>query len=410
MEKIAVNLFGNFQLKYKNIIIDENFRQSNKIWILLEYLLYNKSRASTEEEIIDLLWPNGKNKNPINSLKNILFRLRNTLADAGLKDAKKLIIYQNATISWNNEVPVVCDYDEFNRLYETSLQKDLDSIEIKELIFEAIGLYKQGFLPSRVSHSWVRHANDYYSSLYTDMVGRLIDIIEKQRDYTKLLEVSSIATTVLPKVPKFNYSLILGNLMLGNTQRALTIYSEVKELFQEEKDDVLYAQAKELYQLILDSIVGTYETDFDHIRESLQNIDSKAGCLDCPLEVFKSIYMLHIREKDRSGDIGYLLLLSLLSDVEKEGFDRSDIDIDTLNESSLIQNKQQGLDTLRDAVKMSLRTGDVMTRYSGNQYLVLMRNIYLSSDVDKVVSRISEKTNTKLKKLGICLEVDYTKI
>ena len=410
MEKIIVNMFGNFQMKYKDIIIDENFRQSNKIWILLEYLLYNKSRPSTEEEIIALLWPNGNNKNPINSLKNILFRLRNILAEAGLKNAKKLIIYQNATISWNNEVKVVCDYEEFNRLYEMSLQKDLDNIEIKDLTFEAMNIYKNGFLCNRISHHWVLSANDYFSSLYVSMVGKVIDVLEEQKDYNKLLEVCSVCTNIMPKVPKFNYGLILANLMLGNTQRALSIYSEVKNMFKDNQEDELYEHSQALYHLILDSIVGTYEKDFDVIRESLHNMDISTGCLECPLEVFKSIYMLNIREKDRSGDVGYLMLLSLPSGIEKSRFENENLDIDEFNDTPLIQNKQQGIEIVRDAIKSSLRTGDVMTRYSGNQYLVLMRNIYRSEDVDKVIGRIMEKSSNKFKKLGITLEVDFTKI
>lgn len=407
MEKIIVNMFGNFQLKYKDIVIDENFRQSNKIWVLLEYLLYNKARPSTEEEIIALLWPDGKNKNPINSLKNILFRLRNTLAEAGLQDAKKLIIYQNATISWNSDIDMISDYDEFSRLYEASLQKNLDDLEMKELIMEAISLYKNGFLCNRISHNWVRSANDYYSSLYVSMLSKLIDILEKQKNYGKLLEICSIGITNLPKVPKFNYGLILANLMLGNTQRALNLYSEVRELFFESGDEELHRHAGELYRLILDSIVGTYEKDFDKIRESLQNIDSKAGCLECPLEVFKSIYILNTREKDRSGDVGYLLLFGIPNGIEKEGLNEDRMDIGLLNENPMVQNKQQGIEIIRDAIKSGLRTGDVMTRYSSNQYLVLMRNIYMASDVEKVILRISEKTNAKLKKLGIQLEVDY---
>lgn len=410
MEKITVNMFGNFHLKYKNILIDENFRQSNKIWILLEYLLYNKSRLSTEEEIIALLWPEGNNKNPINSLKNILFRLRNTLAEAGLKDAKKLIIYQNATISWNTDVQVICDFDEFNKLYELSLQKDLDNIELKEIILHAMNLYKKGFLCNRISHSWVRIANDYYASLYTTMAIRLIDIMDKQKDYSKMMEICSVATTVLPKVPRFNYGLILSNLMLGNTQRALSIYSEVKNVFLDSSDLGIQKQAQDLYQLILDSVIGSYEKNFDIIRESLENVDSKTGCLECPLEEFKSIYLLHIREKDRSGDVGYLLLLSLPSDFEKVNIKGTKIDIDELYKNPMIQNKEQGIEILKDAIRLSLRTGDVMTRYSGNQYLILMRNIYLSEDVEKVITRILEKTDTKLKKLGISLEVDYVKI
>ena len=104
------------------------------------------------------------------------------------------------------------------------------------------------------------------------------------------------------------------------------------------------------------------------------------------------------------------MLLSLPSGIEKSRFDNENLDIDEFNDTPLIQNKQQGIEIVRDAIKSSLRTGDVMTRYSGNQYLVLMRNIYRSEDVDKVIGRIMEKSSNKFKKLGITLEVDFTKI
>lgn len=409
MDEIYVTMLGDFQLKFNGVVIDETFKSSNKIWKLLEYLVYFKGRPSTEEEIIELLWPNGDNKNPINALKNILFRLRNILEEAGIPRSMKLILYNNATISWNCEYPISTDYEEFESLYKVAMAALIDKQEAREAALDAIDLYKGGFLNNRGTEPWVLPLNTYYSSLYAKLMYKLIDILESQKDYYKMLEVCSVGVGILPTEEKLHYGMILAHTMLGNTGAALKQYNHAREYFRDTMDDELSEQSQILYKLIVESI-GKYETNIDVIKRDLSSVQIDTGCLECPFEVFKSIYILHMRDKQRSGKTGVLLLFTLPSGIDDKKLESGAINIEELNNSPAIKNRQQGINILRETIKSNLRTGDVMTRYSTNQYLVLVMNIHQDKDISRVLNRIAKKTNTKLRRLGIKVETDFSKL
>lgn len=407
-KKITVGMFGNFNLQYKKVVIDESFRPCNKVWVLLEYLIYNRKRACSQEEIIDLLWPDGKNKNPLNSLKNVLFRLRNILLEAGFADAKEMILHRNGTVSWSNRTKVSCDYEDFESLYYQIISEETQTPEVREYALEAIRIYKSGFLINRSAEQWAANLNLYYSSLYVKIVGRLIDVLEQQRDYNKMLEICSFGVGMLPQDPIINYGMILANIKLGNLQVAIRQYNEARELFRDSVSSRLSAKSSKLYELIISSVAG-YERDLSIIRDKLINDRQNMGCLECPLEVFKSIYDLYMREKDRLKEVGFLMLLTLKNKLSG-GVENDRYDVQGLHNSPVILNQKQSVDILRESIKASLRAGDVMTRYSVNQYLVIMRNIYDEDDVKKVARRILDKSALRLKSLGYGVSTDYSEI
>ena len=81
---LQVNLFGEFSLTYNGMSIDDSGSRSKKLWMLLEYLLVFRGREVTQNEIIELLWPDEDVSNPANTLKVLIHRIRQTLDQLGL--------------------------------------------------------------------------------------------------------------------------------------------------------------------------------------------------------------------------------------------------------------------------------------------------------------------------------------
>lgn len=406
MEKIKISMMGHFSMDYNGIIIDEATRSSKKLWQLLEYLIYFKDRANQEEDIIELLWSNTANKDPINSLKNILFRLRNILADAGIKNAKSIISYNNAMISFNAPLPIICDYEEFEKLCKLATNPILSEQERRELLIDAIKLYKGDFLSNKSELKWVVPVNAYYHSLYIDAIEQLIEILDNQNDNNKLLEIASHCKNICPNDGIIVYGLVLANIRLGNISTALNEYNSSSELLGNGSAKMT-EKSKRIYKLLIESI-GSYEKNLESIQKNLQTVNNDVGCLECPYEIFKIIYILQKRDMERNNNKGFLLLFTLPTQIERANLKK--IDIDKLNNNPAILNKQQGIDILRNSIKLNLRTGDVMTRYSNNQYLVLIMNVYEKKDVSKIITRITKKINSKLKTLNIKLESSFMRI
>ncbi len=406
MEEIKVRMFGHFSMDYNGIIIDETTRSSKKLWQLLEYLIYFKDRANQEEDIVKLLWDNSKNKNPLNSLKNILFRLRNILADAGIENAKNMIVYSNSMISFNTKLPVICDFEEFEKLCKLTINPVLSEHEKREILIEAVNIYKGDFLSGKKELAWVAPINSYYRSLYVNAIEQLTEILDNQNEHVLLLELLTYCKTIAPKEGAVAYGLILANLKLGNVHAALKEYNNSGKNLLTNKNNKMSKKDQKLYHLMVKSI-GSYEKDLSTIQKNLEVINLDVGCLECPYEIFKIVYILQQRDMERNNNSGFLILFTFPNPIDNLNI--KNVDFNKLNNSAIL-NKQHGLDILRNSIKFNLRTGDVMTKYSNNQYLVLVMNVYDKKDVEKIINRITKKISSRLKTLDIKLETTFKKI
>ena len=77
---VNVKMFGGFSLRIGDYAISDNLSRSSNVWNLLSYLIINRDKMISQEELIELLWPDEEIGNPANALKTVLYRTRNTLA------------------------------------------------------------------------------------------------------------------------------------------------------------------------------------------------------------------------------------------------------------------------------------------------------------------------------------------
>ena len=77
-EKFVIKVLGGLEIRYRDkaIGVNESKNKSNKIWVLFEYILLNHNRKLSQDELIEMLWPEMEVSNPANSLKGLIFKLR----------------------------------------------------------------------------------------------------------------------------------------------------------------------------------------------------------------------------------------------------------------------------------------------------------------------------------------------
>ena len=112
----------------------------------------------------------------------------------------------------------------------------------------------------------------------------------------------------------------------------------------------------DLYKLIQDQEHGV-NTDLSLIQKSMQEDQALLGAYFCEFTVFRDIYQLERRAIARTGDSIFLGLLTL----SEEG--------GGLPKSSILA---RAMGHLGNAAASSLRHGDVYTRYSVSQYMLLL--------------------------------------
>jgi hypothetical protein len=107
------------------------------------------------------------------------------------------------------------------------------------------------------------------------------------------------------------------------------------------------------------------------------------GCLFVEYEFFKSLYRLESRSEARTGQVVYLALFTVT---------------DPGGEQPQLKILKKAMDRLRETISQSLRRGDVFTRFSVSQYLLMLPSTTFENGeaVMKRIARQFRKDNPKI--------------
>ena len=113
--KIYISMFGKISITWNGHSITEKDSRSRKTWILLAYLIHERKRHITQDEIISLLWDGeDEQSNPQGSLKTALHRLRTMLNRLAPDAGHQLILRKDNTYAWNSDYELEYDVDIFD--------------------------------------------------------------------------------------------------------------------------------------------------------------------------------------------------------------------------------------------------------------------------------------------------------
>jgi len=368
--QLHINMLGGFSLQHNGHIIDYQKSRSHKLWLILEYLVAFRGKEVTQNELIEVLWGDEFTENPANTLKTLLHRLRNMLEELEFAPSKEMIRYNRGLYAWNNDLNCIVDTDQFDTLCELGDEATTDEERVTYYL-EAIEYYKGDFLPKSALEPWVVPINTYYHSEYLRIVHASVAILKEQERLYDIITICQQAVKIDPYEESLHCALIQALLATGAQQAALTHYDHVVDLFYHEFGLNLSDSMTDLYKELIQEN-NNVEVDLSIIRKKLQQ-DNHPGAFHCEYSLFKEIYHLQSRVATRNGQSFYLCLLSV-----------------TDGENCVPGNKKQqnaAMVQLRNAIQFSLRRGDVFTRYSVSQYLILLSSI-TCENAEVVMKRI----------------------
>lgn len=384
--RVQVRMLGGFQLQSGSHQIGENSGRSYQMWNLLEYLIAHRHQEVSQSMIIEALWPDESSDNPANALKNLVYRIRTALGTAGFPQGKEMVKYESGTYLFNNAVDPVVDAEELERLYKEASSPGTPRDQQERMLTQAIALYKGDFLPRSQHEPWVVPLATYYRGLYLRSVLRLVALLkaqDRQEDITRLCEQALL-------VDQFEESLheeMIRALIAENKQKkALEHYQNTTELFYRALGVKPSEALRNLYREIVKT-VNTVETDLEIIKEDLRESSRTQGAFLCDYEIFRSLYQLEVRTAARSGQAVFLGLLTL----SPTG--------DHLPDQKLFTT---AMDRLQEALRTSLRLGDVVSRFSASQYVLMLPTLTFENG-QMVMARISKKFSTLYRSAGVRL-------
>lgn len=357
VKRVHIQLLGKFKMKDGKEVIDESGIHSNMMMKLLAYIICHRQKEITVQELIENLWPDETSANPAGALKNLMYRLRNRLRKEWGQD--NFILSGHGCYRWNPEIAVSVDAEEFEEYYKMAL-KTRNPEEKSDLEQKAVDLYKGKFLPGLSNEHWVMSLSAYYHSMYLDVVKEAAFFFEKNRMFTRMEEILQRAT-IIETLDEELYCLLL-RAMLGGDKRslALTRYVEIAEFLYDNLGVRPCTELQKIYNEMMKRH-HEYEPDISAIQQKLKREKEGEGAFLCEYGIFTKIYELETRRYERFKIPVYLSLLSLYPEERmKRG------------SSFYLKVINNGMAQMQKILLNSLRYGDVITRYSVSQFLVML--------------------------------------
>ena len=379
---LHINMLGGCSLSYGDSSIDDARYHAKKPWTLLEYLIAFRSREIPLEELADLLYAGEGGASPTGALKTLVYRARMMLEELGVPNGKDMILAARGSYAWNNSVPIALDVDRFELACQRVSSPGLLPEEKLSVCLEALELYRGDFLPQSAGEKWVMELSAYYHSLYVHLVQTAVEQLFARERWEEAAAVCARATAIDAYQASFHFHLVRALVRTGRRRQALEQYRRMYALFCTELGAAPSAEMAALYREIGQAGAGTGGEpagDLTAVSSFLLREDPLAGAFFCELEVFRNIYLLESRAVTRSRQG---VCLALLSASMRDG---TPPPLKLLNDY---------MDKLAECIQTTLRRGDVVSKYSVSQYVLLLPAPTAESGalaLGRVISRFVER-------------------
>lgn len=358
---LYVTTLGQFSLRYPTAQgpgeLTSQSGTSWRLWTFLQYLCVFHDRAVTQEEVFDLLWNDIDSANPASTVKTLLHRSRLALEKLGFPNGKDVLRYRRGLYTWDPELEIKTDTDEFDRLC-AEFDAGRGSEEGLAAARSAIALYGGDFLPSAAGSPWVLSPRTYYHGRFLRLCCDAANSLWELGRREEAVDVCRAATAVDP----YDETCHLLTMRLlhasGAKQAAIQYYSDVSNLLMAQLGITPSEELTGLYRELSGGGGGEEpEMDLRAILGGLQEAGPGSGAFVCDYNVFKDIYSLMLRSALRSGQAVQLSLMTLL-----------DADGGQLPQA----RRAAGMEALLETIAGCCRAGDVCAQYNSSQYLLLL--------------------------------------
>ena len=364
--RLRVEMLGGFTIIDNGNKITEQARKSSKVWRLLQYLIANRYRLVSQEELLEVFCDEELQINPGSVLRTMVYRARGALEKSGLTCADSLIIAKSGSYSWNNNIECTTDTEEFEELIKQAGSEDMDPGEALELLLQAAALYKGDFLPNSSGDLWVLPLVRWYRTMYIGCVHDALDLLDGfgRNDEAEELCIKALL------IDRFDERLIEHHLKAlvsqDKREEALDVYRKMEEMFFDVLGVDFSENLRSLYSRIQHPDIEKDLTLDEQIENWMKDVDFP-GAFYCDAGIFKTLFQIETRSVPRSGRTAFI------------------VRFDTKHEP---KKKDGGImKQLGTAIPGCLRMGDLFTRCSPNQYMLMLYSLTYE-DCKMLVNRI----------------------
>lgn len=195
---VRVKLFGVVELENHQGHITENPSKQSYPWLLLKYLLVNRGRDVSQEELIETVWAAAGEDNTEGAARVRLRRLREALRPLGLDNERGLIRFHLGNYSLNPDYEILCDTDRFAELSAALKGCSISDPAGLQLCKDILELLRGPFLQHTQDAPWLNGYRSYYSNAFRDIVPNILERMSALQDYSLVRLLCSRAIVIAP--------------------------------------------------------------------------------------------------------------------------------------------------------------------------------------------------------------------
>lgn len=351
-----VRMFGTFSIRKGDQEINDSDNRSRKIWLLLAYMIYCRTRTISQSELLNLLWSDEEgSSNPLNALKTMFHRARASLNQLDGTAGHSLIIRRNGNYAWNTDIPFFYDVDEFEKQYR--LGAAAENKETKLAAYrKALELYRGDFLPKLSSEPWVVPITAYFHNLYIQVLLDTIPLLAEDGQHEEVVSLCRKAVEVEPYNEALYQHLMQALLALDRHREAAQVYEDMSQLLFDNFGIMPTDESRALYRNAVRTI-NNRTLSIDTLRDQLREPPAAKGALLCDYDFFRVICHAEARALARSGDAVHICLMSATDDAGEE-LPRRSLD--------------RCMENLQNVICSNLRRGDIASRCGISQFIFML--------------------------------------
>lgn len=386
-DTLHVQMFGNFQMRYGEKPLTGEKRRDTHFTSLMQILLHNVQAGVSRNYLEDVLLGDRDVENRHQALQTIIYKAKRKLKTMGLPDVNYIYL-EDGIYHWTPQIPVEEDAAVFDRLCEQAAGTE-DEAERLELYRRAIYTYKGEFLSTYAGVLWAGAEARRYSGMFSGCVRNAASILRKEQDWLRLEKLGRYVTATVP----FSdwESLIMEALMeSGRYEEAQSLYADTVNSYLRERGIYPSDRIMKMMNELGRQMKHSYEI-LDQIQEKLAEDEKDTGGYLCTYPVFCGIYHVINRMMERGGQSVYLMLCTL---VDGKG--------NPMKEGRRLEELSE---RLGEAIKCSVRHGDIINQYGNGQFLVLLINT-TRENCDIVEKRINRRFVAEGQRTGVQYHVN----
>ena len=384
---IYVRTLGSYSVSYNGAEIAIGSRDESQIGLLMFLMFHFGKDGASRSLIKSTLFEDRDIEDVSHAIRNVLYNMRKNLKAQGLPDAS-FVKQSRGVYYWTDEIPVVEDAREFERLVsEALLEEDLP--KQAALLAEACSSYSGRFFAGRDNIPWIYHEGERYRALFGQAVSLLSDYYRDTHKFKDMYELALYAASVDP-FAEWEITAVEALTSLGRFAEAERYYEDIVDLYLREYGERSNEHVRDFIRRLGEHLFHDHES-IEEIQSKLTDQDDQGGRgYYCSLPIFQELYRTIERTMHRSADKIFLMLCTI---VDSKG--------NPMREGTKLEELSE---RLKVAAVGSVRHTDTVTKYGQGQYLILLINT--TAENCKIIERrINENFLTSRQRTGVSYSV-----